>query len=88
MIAEAFSAGSSKVRTERSTAMTKNDVCGCGNRPLVQLADLIATLEHRQALVNRITAEIETHMSLMKDESFWANEERCSLVGLVELLKA
>jgi hypothetical protein len=63
--------------------------CGCGNRPLVQLADLIATLEHRHALVGRITAEIETHLSLMKDEqSFWANEERRSLVGLVELLRA
>ncbi len=69
--------------------MTKNDVCGCGNGPLVELAALVATLEKRQALANRITAEIETHLSLMRDEqSFWANEERCSLVGLVELLRA
>ncbi len=73
--------------------MEGRELCGCGgygiNRPLVQLADLVATLEKRHALVNRITAEIEAHLSLMKDEqSFWANEERCSLVGLVELLKA
>jgi hypothetical protein len=67
-------------------------LCGCGdhgiNRPLAQLADLIATLEHRQALVNRITAEIEAHLSLMPGESFWDSEERRSLAGLVELLRA
>ncbi len=75
--------------------MRKDDTCGCGgrgipvNRPLVELADLVATLEKRDALVNRITAEIEAHLSLMKDEqSFWENAERCSLVGLVKLLKA
>jgi len=69
--------------------MINHDVCGCGNRPLVELAALVATLEHRHALVNRITAEIEAHLSFMKDEqSFWENEERRSLVGLVELLRA
>jgi hypothetical protein len=68
--------------------MTTNDDCGCGNRPLAELAALVATLEKRRALVNRVTGEIEAHLSLMKDESFWANEERRSLVGLVEFLRA
>jgi hypothetical protein len=69
--------------------MHNHDVCGCGiNRPLVQLADLISTLEHRHALVGRITAEIETHLSVMDGESYWDNEERRELVGLVELLRA
>ena len=49
--------------------MNTNDACGCGNRPLVELAALVATLEKRQALINRITAEIETHLSLMDGQS-------------------
>jgi hypothetical protein len=68
--------------------MTTNDVCGCGNRPLVELAALVATVEKRRALVNRVTGEIEAHLSVMDGDSFWANEERRSLVGLLELLRA
>ncbi len=78
--------------------MRNQDACGCYgtrggprvNRPLAELSDLVAMLEKRRSSVNRIIAEIETHLSFpIKDvESYWENEERRSLGELVALLRA